>query len=78
MVHSGGFLGRLLFPLLKPRLLLIKNLIKPLAKSLLIPLRLTAAASAAGGGIHKKNLRIWSSSFFLLGFTEQYNTNNIK
>ena len=43
MIQSGGFLGRLLGPLLKSGLPLIKNVIKPLAKSVLIPLRLTAA-----------------------------------
>ena len=59
MIRSGGFLGRLLGPLLKTGLPLIKNVIKPLAKSVLIPLGLTAAASAADAGIHKKNLRIW-------------------
>ena len=59
MVQSRGFLGRLLGPLLKTGLPLIKNVIKPLAKSVLIPLGLTAAASAADAGIHKKNLRIW-------------------
>ena len=57
MIQSRGFLGRLLDPLLKTGLLLIKNVIKPLAKSVLIPLGLTAAASAADGGIHKKILR---------------------
>ena len=50
------FLGRLLGPLLKTGLPLIKNVIKPLAKSVLIPLGLTAAASAADAGIHKKIL----------------------
>ena len=54
MIQSGGFLGRLLGPLLKKGLSLIKNVIKPLAKSVLIPLGLTAAASAADAGIHKK------------------------
>ena len=34
----------------------IKIIIKPLTKSVLIPLGLTAAASAADGGIHKKIL----------------------
>ena len=58
MRQSGGFLGRLLGPLLKTGLPLIKNVIKPLAKSVLIPLGLTAAASTANAGIHKKNLRI--------------------
>ena len=34
MIQSGGFLGRLLGPLLKTGLPLIKNVIKPLPKSL--------------------------------------------
>ena len=38
MIQSGGFLGRLLAPLLKTGLPLIKNVIKPLPKSVLIPL----------------------------------------
>ena len=53
MVQSGGFLGRLLGPLLTTGLQLIKNVIKPLSKSVLIPLGLTAAASATDAGIHK-------------------------
>ena len=57
MIQSGGFLGRLLGPLLKTGLPLMKSVIKPLAKSVLIPLGLTAAASAADAGIHKKILR---------------------
>ena len=32
----------------------MKNVFKPLAKSVLIPLRLTAAASATDAAIHKK------------------------
>ena len=56
MIQSGGFLGRLLGPLLKTGLPLIKSVIKPLAKSVLIPLGLTAAASAADAGIHTKIL----------------------
>ena len=56
MIQSGGFLGRLLGPLLKTGLPLIKNVIKPLAKSVLIPLGLTTAASAADAWIHKKIL----------------------
>ena len=58
IIHSEGRLGRL--PL-------IKNVIKPLAKSALIPLRLTAAASTADAEIHEKNISI-----------RKYNTNNIK
>ena len=56
MIRFGGFLARLLGPLLKTGLPLIKNVIKPLAKSVLIPLGLTAAASAADVGIHRKIL----------------------
>ena len=56
MIQSGGFLGKLLGPLLKTGLPLIKNVITPLAKSVLIPLGLTAVASAADAGIHKKIL----------------------
>ena len=42
-----GFLSRILVPLLKTGLPLINNVTKPLAKSVLIALGLTAAASAA-------------------------------
>ena len=62
MIQSGGFLSRLLDPLLKTGLPLIKNVIKPLAKSVLIPLGLTAAASAVDAGIHK-NIRIREYDF---------------
>ena len=56
MIQSGGFLGRLLGPLLRTGLPLIKSVIQPLAKSVLIPLGLTAAASAADAGINKKKI----------------------
>ena len=56
MIQSGGFLGRRLAPLLKTGLLLMKNVIKPLAKSVLIQLGLTAAGSAADVGIQKRIL----------------------
>ena len=54
MIQSGGFLGALLGPLLKTGLPLIKNVIRPFAKHVLIPLGLTAAASAADAGINKQ------------------------
>ena len=44
MIQSGGFLGKLLGPLLKTGFSLIKNVVTPLAKSVLILLGLTAAA----------------------------------
>ena len=52
--QSGGFLGRLLGPSLKTGLPLIGNVLKPLAKSALILLGVTAAVSAADVTIHKK------------------------
>ena len=57
MIQSREFLGRLVGPLLKTGLPLIKNVIKPLARSVLILLGLTVAASAADAGIHKNLLR---------------------
>ena len=54
--QSGGFLGKLLGSLLKGGLSLMKNLLKPLAKGVLISSELTAAAAAAAtdAAIHKK------------------------
>ena len=51
--QSGGFLGRLLGPLLKTELPLMRNALKPLAKSVLTPLGLTPAASAVDAAIQK-------------------------
>ena len=56
MKQSGGFLGRLFVPLLRTELPLMKSVIQPLAKSVLVPLGLTAAISATDAGIHKKIL----------------------
>ena len=53
MNRLGGCLGRLLESLLKTGFPLIKIALKPLAKSALIPLRLTAK-SAADQGNQKK------------------------
>ena len=54
--QSGGFLGERLGTLLKTGLPLIGNVLKPLAKTVLIPLGLTTAASATDHAIHKKCL----------------------
>ena len=53
MIELGRFLVRFLGPLPRTGLPLMKSVIQPLAKSILIPLGLTAAASAADAGIHK-------------------------
>ena len=46
LIESGGFLGKLLSPLMKVAM--------PLAKNVLAPLGLTAAMSAIDGSIQKK------------------------
>ena len=56
MIQSGRFLGRLLGPLLRTGLPLMKSVIKPLAKIVLVPLVITAVASAADAEIHKNIL----------------------
>ena len=52
--QSGGYLSRILGPLLKTGLPLMKNVLKPLAKNVLISLGLTAAASTTDAAIHEK------------------------
>ena len=47
IVESGWLLGRRLGPLLKTGLPLIRNVLKPLAKNVLISSQLSEAASAA-------------------------------
>ena len=56
MIQLEGFLGKLLCSLLRTGLPLMKSVIQPLAISIFIPLGLTASASAADAGIHKKIL----------------------
>ena len=68
---SAGFLGWLLGPLLKTGLPLIKNVLKASAKSVLLSLGLTAAASATDTAIHKK---MFVSGSFGLSF--MYNISN--
>ena len=58
IIQSGGFLGSLLSKLAGP---LMKVAI-PLAKNVLAPLGITAAASALDAGIQKKKW-IWDSNF---------------
>ena len=48
MIQLGGFFGRLLGPLLKTGLTLMKSVIQPLSESFLIPLGLTAAVLGSG------------------------------
>ena len=49
IVQLGRFLGRLFRPLVKNGVSLVGNVLKPLAKGALVPLELTAAASATEG-----------------------------
>ena len=52
--QEGGFLGNALGSLMKAGLQLMKNVLSPLANSLLIPIGLTAAVSATDATIQKK------------------------
>ena len=54
MGQLGGFFGILLAPLLKTFLPLVGNVLRSLAKSVLIPLGLTAAVLATDAAIYKK------------------------
>ena len=67
IIQSEGFLCRLLGPLPKTGLPLMNNVTKPLVKSNLIPLGLTASATAEDAVIYQKALRVWINK-----------TNNIK
>ena len=73
MIQLGGFLGGLLGPLRKTELPLMKSVIQPLAKSVLIPLGLTAAASAADAGIHKKILGSGHNTTLIISNDEMNN-----
>ena len=70
MVQLGGFLGRLLGPLLKTGLSLMKNVIKSLTKSVLIPLGLTTATSAVDAAIHKKILEYGQNTTLIISIEE--------
>ena len=56
IIIQEGRLLKFLAPLVKVGLPLMKNVITPLAKSVLIPLGLTATASATDATIKKKRL----------------------
>ena len=55
--NQENFLEMLLGPLLKSGLPLIRNVFKTLAKSVLVPLGLTAAVSVVDAAIQKKSVR---------------------
>ena len=59
IVQSGGFLGTLLSKLAGP---LMKVAI-PIAKNVLAPLGITAAAPAIDAGIQKKSTWFWNNNF---------------
>ena len=59
--QAEGFLGRILGPLLKNGFSLMKNILKPSANSVLIPLELTASASATNAVIQSDIMKIIKS-----------------
>ena len=68
--QSEGFLGKLLGPLLQTNLPLMEYVLKPLVKSVLIPLWLTTEASAIDAAIQKK---IFGSCMTARIFKEEMN-----
>ena len=52
--HKGKLLRKLFDPLIKAGLTLMRNVLTPLVKSVLLPLRLTIAASATNAAVQKK------------------------
>ena len=61
IIRTGGFFGKILGPLLKNGLPLLKSVIKPLGL-----LGLTAASSAIDAGVHrssKKCIWFWNNTF---------------
>ena len=58
IIQSGGFLGSLLSKLAGP----LMKVAVPLAKNILAPLGITAAASAIDAGIQKKNTWFWNNN----------------
>ena len=76
VVQSGVFLSKFIGPLLKTGSPLMKNLLKPLAKSIFIPIGLKAAASAADRNI-QKNYRIGDNNINNLKWRNgRYNENS--
>ena len=69
IIQSGGFLGKLLGPLLKTGLPLLQSVVKPLGL-----LGLTAASSAIDAGIKKKNKK--KTRFWI--YFKNNNFNNFK
>ena len=59
IIQSGGFLGSLLSKLAGP----LMKIALPLAKNVLAPLGITAAALAIDAGIQKKNTCFWKYNF---------------
>ena len=72
IIQSGGFLGKLLGPLLKTGLPLLKSIVKPLGL-----LGLTAASSAIDVGIQKKVLGSGSTPKTTTLITSNENMNDI-
>ena len=69
--QSWEFLSRLLGPFWKKRLSLSKNVLRSLANSVLLPLELTAAASATDTAIRKKIVA--SGNTTLITYNEEMN-----
>ena len=74
---SRGILGKLFWPLLKTGLPIIGNILKPLAKSVLIPLWLTASVSAISKRCSYSLENVWIRYAFF-GLCKANNINNFE
>ena len=63
--QSERFLGRCLRPLTITGLPFIGNVLKLLARSVLIPLGLTAATSAKDAAVHKRKFGSWFTTLII-------------
>ena len=77
IVQWVGFLGRLLGPLLKTGSPLMKNVLKPLAKNVLILPGSTPPMSATNSAVQKKFFgSIWYSSINIFKWTLEWHHEN--
>ena len=74
---QGGVLGRLLAPLLKTGLHLMGNVLKALAKSVLMPLGLTKATSEIDTALHEKMFGSGFATSIISNKNERYHEKNL-
>ena len=72
IIQSGGFLGSSLSKIASP----LMKVAVPLAKNILAPLGITAAASTSDAGIQKKKTWFWDNNFNSLKRRNEWHNEN--